>query len=64
MASYLSTSMVPRNARHVESGATRNMTLAWELFSSLTKQDSRVSFELGDDVKYLVAGVGTIPFYL
>jgi hypothetical protein len=34
------------------------------LFSSLKKPDSRVQVELGDDAKYLVAGVGTIPFQL
>jgi hypothetical protein len=34
------------------------------LFSSLKKQDLGVHFELGDDAKYLVAGVGTIPFHL
>jgi hypothetical protein len=28
------------------------------------KQDSGVQVELGDDVKYLVARVGTIPFHL
>jgi hypothetical protein len=34
------------------------------LFSSLKKQDSGVQVELGDDAKYPVAGVGTIPFQL
>jgi hypothetical protein len=38
------------------------MTSTWELFSSLNKQDLRVQVELGDDVKYIVVGVGTIPF--
>jgi hypothetical protein len=35
-----------------------------QLFSSLKKQDSGVQVELGDDAKYPVAGVGTIPFQL
>jgi hypothetical protein len=64
MVSFLSTSMVLRNAWYVDSGASRHMTSAWELFSSLTEQDSRVQVELGDDAKYPVAGVGTIPFQL
>jgi hypothetical protein len=38
------------------------MTSTQELFSSLTEKDSGFQVELGDDAKYLVAGVGTIPF--
>jgi hypothetical protein len=64
MVSCLSTSTVPRNAWYVDNGASRHMTSARELFSSLTEQDSRVQVELGDDAKYPVAGVGTIPFQL
>jgi hypothetical protein len=40
------------------------MTSTRQLFSSLKKQDSQVQVKLGDDAKYLVAGVGTIPFHL
>jgi hypothetical protein len=38
------------------------MTSAHQLFSSLKKQDLGVQVELGDDAKYPVAKVGTIPF--
>ena len=61
MVSFLSTSMVLGNAWYVESGAYRHMTSAHELFSILTKQDLGFRVELGDDAKYLVGGVGTIP---
>jgi hypothetical protein len=64
MLSCLSTSTVPRNAWYVDSGASRYMISAGELFSSLIEHDSRVRVELGDGAKYLVAGVGTIPFRL
>jgi hypothetical protein len=30
----------------------------------MKKEDSRIQVELGDDAKYPVAGVGTIPFQL
>jgi hypothetical protein len=59
MVSCLSTSMVPQNVWYMDSGASRP---ARELFSSLTEQDSGVRVELGDDAKYPVAGIGTIPF--
>ena len=39
-------------------------SLARQLFSSLKEQSSGVQVELGDDAKYPVAGVGTIPFQL
>jgi hypothetical protein len=32
------------------------MTEAWELFSSLTKKDSRIHEKLGDDAKYALKG--------
>jgi hypothetical protein len=40
------------------------MTPTQQKFSSLKKQDSRVQVELGDEAKYLVAGVSTIHFQL
>jgi hypothetical protein len=40
------------------------MTSARHLFYSLKKQDLGVYVEVGDDAKYSVAGVGTIPFQL
>jgi hypothetical protein len=49
---------------YVDSGASRHVTSARQLFTSLKKQDSGVHVELGDDAKYPVAGVGTIPFHL
>jgi hypothetical protein len=45
----------------VDSVPSRHMTSTRELFSSLTEQDSGVQVELGDDAKYPVVGVGTIP---
>jgi hypothetical protein len=61
---YLSTNMISRNAWYVDSGASRHMTSARQLYSSMKKQDSGVQVELGDDAKYPVTGVGTIPFKL
>jgi hypothetical protein len=40
------------------------MTLARQLFSSPKKQDLGVHVKLGDDAKYPIARVGTIPFQL
>jgi hypothetical protein len=59
LVSCLSTSMIPR-----DSGASGHMTSARQLFSSLKKQDLGVHHEIGDDAKYPIAGVGTIPFQL
>jgi hypothetical protein len=64
LVSYLSINTILRNVWYVNSGASRHTTSTQELFSSLTEKDSRVWVELGDDAKYLVAGVGTIPFQL
>jgi hypothetical protein len=36
------------------------MIEAWELFNSLTKKDSRIHVELGDDAKYAMKDEGTI----
>jgi hypothetical protein len=46
----------------MDSGASRHMTSARQLFSSL--MDSGVQVELGNDAMYPVARVGTIPFQL
>jgi hypothetical protein len=40
------------------------MRKAQELFSSLTKEDSRIHVELGDDTKYAMKGEGNILFHL
>jgi hypothetical protein len=64
LVSFLSTNMIPRNAWYADSGTYWPMTSSHKLFSSLKKQDSRVQVYLGDDVKYLVARVGSIPFQL
>ena len=64
MASCLSSSTVPKSVWYVYNGASRYMTSARELFSSLTKDISRVQVKLGDDAKYPIEGVGTIPFQL
>jgi hypothetical protein len=62
LVSCLSTRTIPRNAWYVESGASRHTTSTQHLFSSLKKHNLGVQVELGDDAKYLVAGVHTIPF--
>jgi hypothetical protein len=64
LVSCFSTSTVSRSAWYVDSGASSHMTSARELFTSLTKQDSRLHVELGNDAKYAVKGVGTISFQL
>ena len=64
MVSCFSSSTVPKNVWYVDSGASRHMASARDLFMSLTEQVSVVQLELGDDAKYLVVGIGTIPFQL
>jgi hypothetical protein len=44
--SCLSTITVSRSAWHVDNGASHHMTLAQDLFTILTKQDSGVHVEL------------------
>jgi hypothetical protein len=56
--------MVLRNVWYVDNRASCHMTSTRQLFSSLTKQDSRVQVELSDDAKSPVGGVGTIPSQL
>jgi hypothetical protein len=64
LVSCLSTSRVSSSAWYVDNGAYFPMTLTQELFTSLTKQDSRVHVDLGNDANYVVKGVGTILFPL
>jgi hypothetical protein len=64
LVSCISTSAIPKKAWYEDNGASRHMTSVRQLFSSLKKKDSRVQVELGDDAKYPIAGVGTIPFQL
>jgi hypothetical protein len=61
---YLSTSIVTRSAWYLDNGALCHMTEARELFNSLTKKDSGIHVELGDDAKYAVKVEGTILFQL
>jgi hypothetical protein len=58
----LSTSTSTRSVWYLDSGASRYMTEAWELFSNLIERDSDVHVELGDDAKYAVKGEGTVMF--
>ena len=62
--SCLSTGIATRSVWFLDNGASRHMTEARELFSSLTESDSDVHVELGDDAKYAVKGEGTITFHL
>jgi hypothetical protein len=64
LVSCLSTSTITKSAWYLDSGASRHMTEAWELFSSLMEMDSGIHVELGDDAKYAVKGEGTILFDL
>jgi hypothetical protein len=62
MVSFLSINMVPGNVWYLENGASSHMAYARQLFSSPTKRDLGVQVKIGDDAKYTIAGVGTIPF--
>jgi hypothetical protein len=46
----------------VDSGASRHMTGSQESLTSLSKEDSGLQVELGDNAKYVVKGVGTASF--
>jgi hypothetical protein len=59
---FLSTSTIARSAWYLDSGASRHMTEARELFNRLSKEDSKIHVELGDDAKYAVRGQGTVQF--
>jgi hypothetical protein len=64
LISFLSTSTTTWSAWFLDSGASRHMIEAHELFSSVTERDSDVHVQLGDDAKYVVKGEGTITFQL
>ena len=48
----------------VDSGASRHMIRSWESLTSLSKEDSRLQVQLGDNAKYAVKGIGTTLFQL
>jgi hypothetical protein len=56
----LSTNIIARSVCHLDIGASRHMTEARELFSRLSKEDSKLHLELGNDAKYAVRGQGKI----
>ena len=62
MVYFLYFSTVIMNVWCVYGGALMHMALAQELFSSIKECVSRVQVELGDESKYLISRVGTIPF--
>jgi hypothetical protein len=64
MISCLSTRTAARSAWFLDSGASRHMTEARELFSSLTEKDSKAHVELGNDVRYVVKGEGIVALQL
>jgi hypothetical protein len=64
MVSCLSTSTTMRSSWFLDSGASRHMTEAHELFSSPTESDADLHVQLGDDARYAVKGEGTIMFQL
>jgi hypothetical protein len=53
-----------RSAWFLDNGASRHMIKAQDLFSSLTKRDSNIHVQFGDDARYAVKGEGTIMFHL
>jgi hypothetical protein len=48
----------------VDSGASRHMTRSHESLTSLSKEDSGLQVELGDNAKFAVKGVGAAAFQL
>jgi transposase InsO family protein len=64
LVSCLSTNTIARSAWYLDSGASRHMTEARELFNRLSEEDSEIHVELGDDAKYAVRGQGTVQFQL
>jgi hypothetical protein len=64
MISFLSTSTTIRSELFMYSGASRHMTEAWHLFSSLMDKDLKVHVEYGDDARYAMKGEGIVTFHL
>jgi hypothetical protein len=62
--SCLYTSTTPSNAWYLDSGTSRHMKEARELFSSLSEEDSELHIQLGNNPKYPVKGQGTVQFQL
>jgi hypothetical protein len=62
--SCLSTSTTPRSARYLDSGPSRHMTEAREMFNNLSEEDLELHIELGNNAKYAVKGQGTMQFQL
>jgi hypothetical protein len=62
--SCLSTNTTPKSAWYLDSGASRHMTEARELFNSFSEDDSDLHIELGNEAKYAVRGQGTVQFQL
>jgi hypothetical protein len=56
--SCLSTSTTPSSAWYLDSGTSRHMIEARELFSSLSKEESDLHIQLGNNAKYAVQGQG------
>jgi len=48
----------------IDSGASRHMTSHRDSLRSLTKKNSSLQVELGDNAKYVVKGVGASSFQL
>jgi hypothetical protein len=64
LVSFLSTNTYTKLVWYLDSGASRLMIEEHELFIILTKMDSYVHVELGDDAKYVVKGERTVLFQL
>jgi hypothetical protein len=48
----------------LDSGASRHMMKARELFNRLSEEDSKIHVELGNDAKYAMRVQGTVQFQL
>jgi len=60
--SCFSTSTTPKSAWYFDSGTSRYMTEARELFSNFSEDDIDLHVELGNEAKYAVRGQGPVQF--
>jgi hypothetical protein len=62
--SCLSTNTTPSGEWYLDSGASRHMIEARDLFSSFSEDESDLHIRLGDNTKYAVWGQGIVQFQL
>jgi hypothetical protein len=54
--SFLSPSSNPSSAWYLDSGASRHMIKARELFNNFSEDDSGIHVELGNEAKFVMTG--------